>query len=507
MEPRKRSRRRNCPNYYWRTCLFVLLALKQLESAATKTTTEEHETYNDKAIEAPHGDKAKQVEDSEQAKLKWKRWLRRLLLQEQLESFGLLDGLLPHAWRRKARSTRKMTASALMYLENDARRARTYLLEPSEEDMVGLMAPLHVEDQIQQGAFSGMILQVDYGPPGDNAFSGHHDRFQIPFCQDIEAAAATLNAIDTYQLLEPMHMELGLATKHAIDYVYKPVELGSQYYHQHYHPEYYSPTALVEETIRFDEAMNSHQHWWKWWFPFGRNTHTFWKDADEEYKLGESAFAGGSHGEVWRGQRLCREDRKRRMGMNPEEEVCKDNQPLIFKRLKVEHGYKLLEAGLREVYLGRLLAEDDAADGLFTKYVNHFFREIPKQSTNLESRANDENELELWIVFEDAGPSLRSYLYSPMSTGDFVVYQHSYFWTRLRRAAKTSKSKLKDGDLEDEEKSISMLFGEGELDINDSFGTTASGNATIDGKVLMKEVLRQILTAAAYLHEHGIVHR
>jgi serine/threonine protein kinase len=152
--------------------------------------------------------------------------------------------------------------------------------------------------------------------------------------------------------------------------------------------------------------------------------------------------------------------------------------------------------------LGRLLAEEESADGLFTKYVNHFFREV---------RGEGENDLELWIVFEDSGPSLRSYLYSPMSAGDFVVYQHSYFWTRLRRnAAASSGTKLKDdvsGREGGEDKSVSML-GEEEIpvDLGDTFDPRGT-NTTADGKGLMKEVLRQILTAAAYLHSHGIVHR
>ena len=108
--------------------------------------------------------------------------------------------------------------------------------------------------------------------------------------------------------------------------------------------------------------------------------------------MNEEAFAGGSHGEIWRGRRKCFDN-----NMND----CNSREPLIFKRLKVESGgYRVLEAGLREVYFGNLLrgllSDDGSERPRFTSYVEHFFGENG----------------ELWIVFKDAGSSLRSFLYS-----------------------------------------------------------------------------------------------
>ena len=212
---------------------------------------------------------------------------------------------------------------------------------------------------------------------------------------------------------------------------------------------------------------------------------------------------GGSHGEVWRGRRLCRDEN--RHNHDPFQDSHSEGENLIFKRLKVEHGYRLLEAGLREVYMGKLLAEDPSADGLFTTYVNHFFREVPKGSTTNSPWTEGENDLELWIVFKDAVPSMRSYLYSPVSTGDFVMYRHSYLWTKLRQNA------ADHGKIEDNNKSLSMIFDTYEDD-DDGTGMFNAANAkrsniTINGKNVMKEVLRQVLTSAAFLHDHGIVHR
>jgi len=74
------------------------------------------------------------------------------------------------------------------------------------------------------------------------------------------------------------------------------------------------------------------------------------------------------------------------------------------------------------VYFGELLAREVESSNLFTTYVDHFFREGAK------------GQIELWIVFENAGPSLRSFLYTPVDTaGGFMVFQHSAFWRRLRR--------------------------------------------------------------------------
>ena len=77
----------------------------------------------------------------------------------------------------------------------------------------------------------------------------------------------------------------------------------------------------------------------------------------------------------------------------------------------------MLEAGLREAYFGNMLKSNQ---NLFTEYVEHF---VGPQG-------------ELWIVFKDAGASLRGYLYEAVNSDDFVVYQHSWLWTKIRVSLK-----------------------------------------------------------------------
>ena len=80
------------------------------------------------------------------------------------------------------------------------------------------------------------------------------------------------------------------------------------------------------------------------------------------------------------------------------------------------------------------------------------------------------------------------------------MYQHSYLWTKLRQNAAAGISK------ENNNTSVSMIIGyEGEASTKRRKAN--ANNITISGKVVIKEVLRQVLTAAAFLHEKGIVHR
>ncbi len=235
---------------------------------------------------------------------------------------------------------------------------------------------------------------------------------------------------------------------------------------------------------------------------------------------GKYAFAGGSYGEVWRARRRCPVGPKsQKMKHSQEEEghastASCDEKELIAKRLKIEYGYSILEAGLREVYFGELLAREVESSSLFTTYVDHFFR-------------NGKNDhLELWIVFEHGGQSLRSYLYTPVvdSIGGFMVFQHSSFWRRLRRGIVRSSvhdiddraravviaethphnlSRSKNGERSSDGK-------EANLSQQKNAGTEEGrhrNNSELEGRVLLKEVLNQIITSVAFLHEHGIVHR
>lgn len=220
------------------------------------------------------------------------------------------------------------------------------------------------------------------------------------------SASACAVADSVYELFEPVHLELGEKVQHVVDYAYSPV----------------ANTALVRESIHVHTSnSNAETHlqedssvgieesarggWWQWWIPWKMLRERNKSAYGSKYSIHEEAFAGGSHGEVWRGRRKC----------NKKDKGCHDD-PLIFKRLKIETGFRTLEAGLREVYFGNLLQQ--GPQRVFTQYVEHFFGEAG----------------ELWIVFRDAGPSLRSLLYTGTDTGDFVVYQSSWLWTLIRKS-------------------------------------------------------------------------
>lgn len=118
-----------------------------------------------------------------------------------------------------------------------------------------------------------------------------------------------------------------------------------------------------------------------------------------------------------------------------------------------------------------------------TEYVDHFFQER-------------KGGLELWIVFRDAGVSLRSFLYTAREVGDYVVYQNSKLWTQLRRSVSTKYRGT------DQESPTSLVRA----------GASANGfhdrrQTSYYGRTLMQSILHQILEAASSLHSRGIVHR
>lgn len=351
-----------------------------------------------------------------------------------------------------------------------------------------------------------------------------------------------------YQLVEPMHMELGIPPKHYSDYAYTPV-----YNYQHPHtlnrigggetvPATSStpiattpnrpadpdapkgPVPITEEdqstclavmegteveaqSVRCTELEEDHHSaddrgdsWWKWWFFSGS---PWWRsNQHSEYTTGRTAFAGGSHGQVWKGRRVCDhrpQSHKRGEQEHFDGEDCDEDKPLILKRLKVEQGYRLLEAGLREVYFGQWIRDlqQDADKDLFTSYVDHFFRELP--------RSDGSTDLELWIVFEDAGPSLRSYIYAPiMSNGGFVMYQHSPLWTQLRMTSRKDRDVNHGSDIENDHTiEIHTLNQRG----NSTKYSHEQGSVQRIGREIFRTALKQITRAAAVIHEGGMVHR
>jgi hypothetical protein len=272
-----------------------------------------------------------------------------------------------------------------------------------------------------------------------------------PCTEDKTEQDESMDAV--YQLEEPLHMELGSTVKHAADFAYDPVITAGTESIRITEDTYGDVVEHRNSGKDYSESLEGRPHldWWNWWIPW-------WKwdgsqDHSQQYRM-HSAFAGGSHGEVWRGRRKCR---------HRDPPNCDNQQKLVFKRLKIENGYRVLEAGLREIYFGNLLTTKDSTE-LFTQYEDHFFRE------------REDMEPELWIVFRDAGPSLRSFIYTGTLVGDFILFQQSPLWTQLRTS-------VQEGENAEEE------------------------DTAPQGRGLFRQVLKQILESAAFLHQEGIVHR
>ncbi|KAL3932438.1 MAG: hypothetical protein SGBAC_010848, partial [Bacillariaceae sp.] len=310
-----------------------------------------------------------------------------------------------------------------------------------------------------------------------------------------------------YHLTEPLTLELGVPPRHNLDYAYKPViPQDNPFTQQPDRDEKEKDTDSPPDTPSGDEYKkdpenlsctevspmeNVFSNWWKWWLPWSHNE--WWKNYGSkrsDYKMGSSAFAGGSHGEVWRGRRICPK------GSSAD---CDDQQPLIFKRLRVEKGYRLLEAGLREIYMGNWIRHDllEAQQSLYTAYVDHFFREI---LVDRSFGLYQSTRLELWIVFEEAGPSLRSYIYDTVTIqgGGFVMYQPSRLWSSLRSFR---------GKSDRQGSSLSLNLRDG----NGSQGSTEQSKGQLasrgNGGGILRTVLQHVLSSAALLHENGYVHR
>ena len=309
----------------------------------------------------------------------------------------------------------------------------------------------------------GMILEV---------YQQHHDGY---------------SSLDvSYELLQPMDLELGeVFDHHASDFAYQPIlfhgtgippssaaTVGADDRHTSTHTESNNNLhhGMLEET--------SFRGWWQWWLPLWNRQHIN-SDRFSQYRTDDTAFAGGSHGKVWRARRKCRKATTSK--------YCQ--QPLILKRMDLKAGYRILEAGLRECYFGSLLAEKGrSTSDLFTHYIDHFFREAV-------------DRLELWIVYEDAGVSLRGFLYTAVLVGDFLVYQNSWFWKQMRLGVSNAPTSV-DAD---SDKAADFYTGDRK---EYEYPTTDQSHVQAEiGKKMIKTILHQILESAAVLHHEGIAHR
>jgi serine/threonine protein kinase len=294
------------------------------------------------------------------------------------------------------------------------------------------------------------------------SFGGLIVRDVTPPCRNLQFHVRA----NSYTLHEPLDFELGAPCKYATDYAYTPVTLqsvGAAQESKTTKEDAQQQGVLIQENLQ-------QQQWWQWWLPRSSSTddHYYYypfNNNKKKYTINKRAFAGGSHGQVWKG-------------------VDQTNQALIFKRLHLERGLDILEAGLREVHFGQWLAQVDARGSLFTTYVDHFFRE----SSGSAAAAT----VELWIVFKDAGTSLRGLLYEAVGVGDFVVFQPSALWVEIRMSVSalqesTSLEQVPAADHHTHERNNMHVWA--------------------IGRKLMSQVLRSILQAAALLHANGIAHR
>ena len=135
-------------------------------------------------------------------------------------------------------------------------------------------------------------------------------------------------------------------------------------------------------------------------------------------------------------------------------------------------------------------------------------------------------------MFENAGPSLRSFLYTPVDTGGYVVFvsrelslllvhlnihklhsllplqQHSAFWRRLRRSVAGGRQ-CKGCD--EDESLVLFQSDESQKPPREQDGQHESNRQNnsaeaAEGRVLLREVLKQLITSVAFLNERGIVH-
>lgn len=272
-------------------------------------------------------------------------------------------------------------------------------------------------------------------------------------CYDFREESAIIpQGIQQYQLIEIVHLP-GQVDIHKHDYSYRPV---------------------ATLPLNGKEKEDGDDWWW--------DDNYFYED--DYQRMGDQAFAGGSNGDVWKAKRRCHQlaYTMEYYHQHPRAETsgfCDESQIFVMKRIKVGTSYKLLEAGLREIYFGTALSKRSESIHLFTNYVDHFFH-----------RGLLEENLELWIIFKDAGPSLRSLLYTAIDTGEFVVYQHSDLWIELRTENPRASA-------------VTLFKHQDTREYEDDSPVKDRSR----GKDIFKTVVKQLLTSASNLHENGIIHR
>lgn len=170
------------------------------------------------------------------------------------------------------------------------------------------------------------------------------------------------------------------------------------------------------------------------------------------------AIGRGAYGEVWRAVRLSEDGETAEPGS------------YVLKRLLPRRPRAVL-SGWREIYFG---AHKHVVGGPhFARFVEHFTRGVfPDQANHDASTsagADDSQEQELWLVFQDEGISLTKLLYTPRGgsapgVAAPATIDPSAFWLRMH-------------------------------------------SQPAAGRLFLHSIVRQLLLALARLHASGIVHR
>jgi serine/threonine protein phosphatase PrpC/serine/threonine protein kinase len=126
-------------------------------------------------------------------------------------------------------------------------------------------------------------------------------------------------------------------------------------------------------------------------------------------------------------------------------------EDFVAKRIFIEKSEALRLSGLREIYFGKRLKNREN----IARYIEHFT--LPRSTSKI---SKSESHLEdLWIIFRDEGLSLRSYLYETRH----MITTPSPFWRRMRLQH--------------------------------------------DGEKVLREIIKQLLTAIQGCHSMNIAHR
>ncbi|KAL0037567.1 hypothetical protein WJX77_002920 [Trebouxia sp. C0004] len=128
----------------------------------------------------------------------------------------------------------------------------------------------------------------------------------------------------------------------------------------------------------------------------------------QKYEKGRN-FARGSFGEVWRAEQAMGQQKSG---------SCNVGGKYILKRIFTERGPKVQLAGLREAYFGRLLQNHTAVLQACTGGDSHCASLEEPSDHIVRFVESFQSGPDLWLVFHDEGTSLHSLMYSAKAPSD-----------------------------------------------------------------------------------------